>query len=79
MAATTNTVRILRHVAHACLESTHGPHEGWCRWSVPKDATWRYGDYADLVWIGWLEKTETHSHVYLRITDSGWDALKELT
>jgi hypothetical protein len=65
---------ILQFVARRSLEDTDA-RDGWCRWSEPEDAPWRFQDYKPLVTLGLLERRETWKDILLRLTDTGWAAL----
>ena len=65
---------ILQHVARHSLEDTDA-RDGWCRWSEPEDASWRFQDYKPLVTLGLLERRETWKDILLRLTPAGWEAL----
>jgi hypothetical protein len=65
---------ILRHIAHRAAEDTDN-RDGWCRWSEPENALWRFEDYKPLVTSGLLERRETWKDILLKLTDAGWMAL----
>lgn len=65
---------ILQHVARRSLEDTDN-RDGWCRWSEPQNAPWRFQDYKPLVTTGLLERRETWKDILLKLTSAGWMAL----
>lgn len=66
--------QILQFVARGSLEDTDS-RDGWCRWSEPENAPWRFQDYKPLVTLGLLERKETWKDILLRLTEAGWMAL----